>query len=99
MHLDYHQRPPTHTLIVWGEHGRAELDFATGSLRWVSTDGQIESERVPDGFERNTMFIDEIKHFLECVEVSKPTCIPLSEGISVLEIALNAKKDSSHSSQ
>lgn len=99
VHLDYLQRPPTHTLTVWGEDGRADLDYLAGNLRWMSFDGQVQVERVPEGFERNTMFVNEIQHFMECVERRVPTMATLTEGISVLEIALRAKRDALESRQ
>lgn len=93
VHLDYIQRPPVHTLMVWGDNGRVKWDYYAGTLCWETVDGSIQVEEVPDGFERNTMFIDEMRHFLECIEQRKPTQIPLEEGIAVLEIALRAKQD------
>ncbi|MBU2456285.1 MAG: gfo/Idh/MocA family oxidoreductase, partial [Proteobacteria bacterium] len=92
VHLDYIQRPPIHTLMVWGDNGRVKWDYHAGTLCWETVDGSIQVEEVPDGFERNTMFIDEMRHFLECVEQHKPTQIPLEDGIAVLEIALRAKQ-------
>lgn len=97
IHLDYLQRPPTHTLVVLGDYGRAELDFATNELRWTSIDGHVQPETTVEGFERNTMFVNEMKHFLECVEEHRETRVPLSEGSAVLEIALRAKEDASNS--
>lgn len=92
VHLDYIQKPPVHRLLVSGERGRAKLDFHAGTLTWESTDGGAETERVPEGFERNTMFIDEMKHFLAAVHEGRASDIPIEEGISVLDIALRAKR-------
>ena len=91
VHLDYVQKPPVHRLCAWGDRGRAVLDFHAGTLVWEGTDGGREIERVPEGFERNHMFVDEMQHFLEAVQAERPSSIPLEEGIDVLEIALKAK--------
>lgn len=91
--LDYVQRPPCHTLTVTGEKGRAHMDFLAGQLCWELSDGTVQIVTPPTSFERNTMFIDEVKHFLDCVEQRKPTLIPLDDGIQVLGIALKAKDD------
>ena len=93
VHLDYIQRPPVHTLAVWGDAGRATLDYHAGTLHWESGDGDSQVEQAPAGFERNTLFVDELQHFLACVERGQATRIPLKEGIAVLEIALQAKQD------
>lgn len=93
VHLDYIQRPPVHTLTVWGEGGRVAFDYHRGTLYWASVDGACQVEHVPAGFERNSLFVDEMKHFLACVEEHKNTRIPLAEGITVLEMARRAKQD------
>jgi len=91
VHLDYVQKPPVHRLLVSGERGQANLDFHAGTLTWESPDGGAQTERVPDGFERNTMFVDEMKHFLNAVHQRRASAIPIEEGIDVLDIALKAK--------
>jgi len=102
VHLDYLQRPAVHRLTVWGERGRAEWDYHAGTLRWQTLAGgagtgeraEMEEtiERVPTGFDRNTMFVDEMRHFLQCVETRQTPAIPLSDGLAVLEMALAAKR-------
>jgi predicted dehydrogenase len=91
VHLDYVQKPPVHRLCVWGDRGRALWDFHAGTLAWEATDGSTQIECVPEGFERNTMFVDEMRHFLDAVEHRRPSSIPLEEGIAVLDVALKAK--------
>jgi predicted dehydrogenase len=92
VHLDYIQKPPVHTLSVWGDRGRAVWNFHAGTLDWISHDGQQQTERVPGGFERNTMFIDEMRHFLTAVDRGEASDIPLADGIVVLDVALRAKQ-------
>jgi len=92
VHLDYVQKPTVHTLVVWGDRGRAVCDYHAGTLTWQSPDGQTEVENVPAGFERNTMFLDEMKHFLDAVAQRRSSDIPLADGIAVLDVALKAKQ-------
>jgi len=93
VHLDYIQRPPVHALTVLGDRGRAILDFLSGKLTWIDVDGSHRVEAVPPGFERNSMFRDEIANFLAAVMQRQPSAIPLREGIDVLDLALRAKAD------
>jgi predicted dehydrogenase len=93
VHLDYIQKPPVHRLCVWGERGRALWDYYAGTLAWESADGGTQVERVPRGFERNRMFVDEMRHFLEAVEHHAASGIPLEDGIAVLDVALRAKQN------
>ncbi len=99
VHLDYIQRPPVHPLTVLGEKGRARLDFLGERLCWELLDGNRQMETTPAGFEPNTMFVEELKHFLECVKQRKPTLTSLSDGVEVLKIALKAKEDASRRKQ
>jgi predicted dehydrogenase len=92
VHLDYVQKPAIHQLRVWGDLGRATWDYHAGTLLWEDLDDSRQTETVPAGFERNTMFVDEMREFLAAVQGGKPTSIPLEEGIAVLEVALAAKK-------
>jgi predicted dehydrogenase len=91
VHLDYFQRPPTHTLTIQGDAGSARLDFHANTLTWKMVEGAEQVETVPAGFERNTMFVDEMRHFLTAVESRRPSDIPLADGVAVLDIALRAK--------
>jgi len=93
VHLDYIQRPNVHQLSVWGDRGRAVWDYHAGTLVWQSSSGETTTEQAPEGFERNTMFVEAMKHFLECASARRPTSIPLGDGIAVLELALRAKQD------
>jgi predicted dehydrogenase len=91
--LDYVERPPSHELHIVGQRG---------VIRWRASDGVAQLEdvdrgvsqafRAPEGFGRNTMFIDEMRHFLACIEGrEKPLCT-LEDGIRALRIALAAKR-------
>lgn len=100
IHLDYWQRPAVHRLAVWGERGRADLNFHAGTLRWELADRtevrrSTEATRfasLSEGFDRNVMFVDEMRHFLACVAERQEPAVPLDDGISVLKIALAAKE-------
>jgi predicted dehydrogenase len=92
VHLDYVQKPPVHRLSVWGDQGRAAWDFHAGTLTWQPMTGEAQVERVPEGFERNTLFVDEMRSFLSAVNAKRPSEIPLDDGIAVLDIALRAKQ-------
>ena len=92
VHLDYVQKPPVHTLHVWGDAGRAVLNFHDGTLTLCDTDGRSHVQRVPEGFERNTMFVDEMREFLDACRQRRPAAIPLEDGIAALEIVMHAKQ-------
>jgi predicted dehydrogenase len=93
VHLDYLQRPPKHCLEIVGTKGTICWDNADGAVRWWSTktDGWI-TITVPEGFERNQLFLDEVRHFLKLVEGRTTTICTLEDGISALKIVLAAHR-------
>ena len=95
VHLDYLQRPPARGMTVIGEGGTLEWDYYAGSLRWWrASAGRWESVQQPVDHEqmRTQLFIDELKHFLDCIERGVEPRIPLSEGERALDLALKAKR-------
>jgi predicted dehydrogenase len=95
VHLDYLQRPASHWLEIIG---------TLGSLRWDNADGVVRLTRVgaqdkaisqqefypPEGFERNWMFLDELRHFCEVVAGNAEPVCTLQDGIQSLQLCLRA---------
>ena len=93
VHLDYVQRPPSHWLQITGQTGTIRWDNADGAVFcYRAGQGEWESIPTPSGFERNTMFLDEMRHFLDCITGRAEPLINLEDGIRALEIALAAKR-------
>lgn len=94
VHLDYLQRVPRRNLEIIGEKGTILWDYFDGEIK-VYKNKKWNTYKLSKNFDRNQMFMDEMKHFLECVRNRKETMIPIAEGAKSLEIALAAKKSSS----
>lgn len=95
VHLDFIQRPPEHRLTIVGTEGTMEWDGLEGSVRLYSAraDGW-QTIPPPEGFERNTLFLDEMRHFLQLIASDvRPAC-SLEEGIRALRLALAALESS-----
>jgi len=80
LHLDFWQRPPQRTYEIVGTRGRAELDYYAGTLtRYAYPDDDaitpgdldvatpVEVASVPRGWDRNDMFVEELRYFLDCL--------------------------------
>jgi predicted dehydrogenase len=85
LHLDYLQRPPAHWLEIIGTEG---------VLRWDNVDGAVKGQSfclpAPPGFERNDMFLDEMRHFVDVAQgLAQPICT-LDDGVQALRLALAA---------
>lgn len=90
--LDYLQRPRRHWLRIVGQKGAIDWDDADGIAHLYRAGSKEEEFIPPEGFKRNTMFLEEMSHFLNCLSgKEKPAC-GLGDGIRALEIALAAKK-------
>ena len=93
LHLDFFQPP---------EFRGCKIKATNGIISWNSLDNQVKlynnKKRKwevifrPKTFERNDMYVDEIKHFLKCVKNRKKTINTLEEAINTMYIALAMKK-------
>lgn len=95
VHLDYVQRPPAHWLQITGQKGLIRWDNADGAVHCYRSETETwESFTPPPGFERNTMFLEEMRHFLDCIQGKSEPLVSLDDGIAALRIALAAKQSS-----
>jgi predicted dehydrogenase len=94
LHLDYWQRPPRRFFEIIGTKGRITWNYYAKSLTLISRDNNTAPTvySAPDNFDRNDMFIDEIKDFIAALGNKSDVPIPLREGMDVLEISLGIKK-------
>lgn len=88
--LDYLRQPRDHRLELVGTRGRIAWSEAGGMAELFGAEAGRTAVPVPSGFDRNTMFIEELRHFLDCVDgAAAPDC-SLPDGIAALEIATAA---------
>jgi predicted dehydrogenase len=92
LHVDYVRRPPTRTLEFVGECGVLRWDFHANRIDQYSvTRGQWRREEGDTRFERNQMYLNELRHFVACVRGDVPhPLIDGEQGAAVLAIALAA---------
>ena len=91
VHLNYIQKPAQHSLTIVGEKGLIQWDNRTGNASLFLTEEHTnETVSPPAGFERNQMFLNEMIHFIDCVENNKLPFCDLDDGIEALRIALAA---------
>jgi len=92
LHLDYNQRPASHTLEVIGTQGTLNWSNTDGAVHWYNATGQSWHEYLlAPGFERNEMFKAEMNHFLDVVHgEAQPVC-GIADGRRVIELVLAAQ--------
>lgn len=91
VHLDYIQQPAQHTLQIIGSEGVLNWDNASGLLSWQRVgEPQPHQAHPPADFERNWMFLAQMRHFLEVVRGEAEPLCTLADGERALQIALAA---------
>ena len=91
VHLNFTERPASHWMRLTGRRGSISWDAADGMVRLAAGGGE-QVFPAPDGFERNAMFLEEMRHFIACVEGTEQPLCTLEDGIQALRIALAAKQ-------
>jgi predicted dehydrogenase len=89
LRLDYVQRPPVRHCAVVGDNGRVSLDFTAGTLTCTDVGGRAGSLDV--GIPRNQLFVDELRHFLDCVAGRARAVVDARAGAESLRVALAAR--------
>jgi predicted dehydrogenase len=92
IHLDYVQRTYERGCQIVGERGSVFWDFRDKRVRWFDAGSeQWTTFSEPEGWELNQMYLDEMRHFVECVQSRRPTVLPIPEAVCVMQIAFAAK--------
>lgn len=93
VHLNYFQRPYTHYLSVSGANGTINWDNIDGSARiFHAGDGIWETSVLPDSYERNSMFLEEMRHFIELIQGNSTSFCGLEDSVKTLEVVLAAHR-------
>lgn len=97
LHQDYVQRPPSRGLKIVGDEGKITVDFRTLTLEHFQK-GELVQRETHESFERNSLFLDEMRHFLNCVRGDEKPLVSVRDGAQSLRMAL-AAKESLHTGQ
>lgn len=92
LHQDYLQRPASRGCEVIGDQGKAIMDLTSLSFTRYNGDGEIAASDRWENFDRNQLFLDQLRHFLDCVARRHKPLVDLSDGIWSLRMALAAKE-------
>lgn len=93
IHLDYVQRAPSRTCHIFGNEGVIRGDCLNGTVSlYQAASGSWQTFNNPAGWEPNHIYVDEMKHFLRCLDGEEQPIQDIFESEKVLQIALAAKK-------
>ncbi len=95
VHLDYFQRPEFRSCKIIG---------SKGTIYWDSVDNEVKIFDIKKkkwiiklkvkNFDKNEQYVDELSHFLRCIDKKEKSINDLTQGIETLKIALNIIKSS-----
>lgn len=90
VHLNFVQRDYRRICQVIGETGTIYWDFASPEVV-VRRERDVETYRLPADWTVNEMYVDELRHFFDCVATRRPSIAPLEHGLAALDLALAAR--------
>ena len=91
IHLSFMQRPYTHQIEITGTQGTLRVDIKENSLSIFNVaSGEWEVFTAPEGFERNTMFLDQMAHLLAVIRTDVQPVCTLDDGIWAQKLAMAA---------
>lgn len=92
VHIDYVQRAYARSCKVIGEQGTVQWDITSG-LRWfcVKTKTWLVIPQ-PEPYSINEMYVEELRHFLRCVEQTRQPILPIEEAVRVTRVVLAIKR-------
>jgi predicted dehydrogenase len=92
VHLDYVQRAYSRTCKLVGERGTARWDYNAPHLEvYLADEGEWKTSRLFDAWDPNTMYLDELRHFVRCLDGEEQPSADVSAGARSLALALAAK--------
>jgi predicted dehydrogenase len=99
LHLDYNQQPPAHHFEIIGTKGSLQWNLADGATRIYRAEKKDwDVYPLPAGWERNVMFMEQMKHFISVVRGDVEPACTLEEGVRVQRL-IHAVQQSSASGQ
>ena len=95
IHLDYIQRAANRGCVVIGDEGTIRWSIADGANLYSPTTQSWTTEAHPEGWQANQMYLDELAHFLDCLDGKAQSLQDVEQGAKTLALALAAKRSAS----
>ncbi|OGH72377.1 MAG: hypothetical protein A2921_04460 [Candidatus Magasanikbacteria bacterium RIFCSPLOWO2_01_FULL_43_20b] len=92
IHLDYLQRFNQRNFEFFGEKGTIIWDTNLKKVVLMTKDRGQEEFFLDSAYDVNTMYVEEVRYFLACVEKRKETITPVGKGAQILGLIMAAKE-------
>ena len=94
LHLDYVEKGYEWATRVLCSAGTVTWDCGKGYVEWKRADGRVQRKEDPGDFNRDSLFREQLRHWLRVLDGKTAPSANLAEGIFVTEVALAAKRSS-----
>jgi len=92
IHLDYVQRTYERGCQIVGERGSVFWDFTGRQVRWYDAATKSWScFAEPENWQLNQMYLDEMRHFIDCIEARKQTVLPVTDAARIMQVVFAAR--------
>jgi predicted dehydrogenase len=91
IHLDCLQRSYTRCCKIVGENGTLEWNYSSQEIKAFDAE-KIDWTTINCDFDSNEVYVEELKHFLACIDTGQRPLVDLQQSKRVVEIALAARK-------
>lgn len=98
IHLDYLQRFYQRNFEFFGESGTIIWDTNAKNVTLLVKDQEKQIFPLEEGYDINQMYIDEVKHFFDCVKKRNGTMTPVDAGVKVVRLITAAKESAENNS-
>jgi predicted dehydrogenase len=92
LHQDFLQQPPTRQFEIIGSAGKIAVDLRALSVQAFGRSGESIASESFGALERNTLFLDELKCFVEAIRSGSAVPVDLHAGRQSLEMALAIRR-------
>jgi predicted dehydrogenase len=92
IHMDMLRRPARRTVEIVGERGVLSLDLLRDRLVWHDVDGRRQLLFVNRGRDRNSAYVRELDHFLDCARSGAMPQVSGDDGRAALALAVAARE-------
>jgi predicted dehydrogenase len=92
LHTDYLQSPPLRQTEVLGDRARVLVDLPSLTVALFKRNTPEPEIFRLENFDRNSLFLDQTRHFLDCVATRSKPIVDLADGLVSLRVALAIKQ-------
>lgn len=92
LHQDFLQSPTKRYIKIIGTDGTLCIDFTMQNFKQWDSHGNLVENSVLNSFERNDLFVDQMRYFLNCIDKGHASELSVVEGKRSLQIALAIKQ-------